>query len=136
MKKFIMILTAVMLSSCTTLHYGNFTPDKPGTDGYLAKDALLQINRLYPAARNTFCLRQRAHDAFGMALIEGLRKKGYGIKENVCPRNQANFFYVVDEVKPGNVYRVSLYIGPQSLTRAYSVRSRRPSPITPWSFKE
>ncbi|WP_367607885.1 conjugal transfer protein TrbH [Legionella sp. W05-934-2] len=136
MKKLMIMIIALMLSSCTTLQYGNFTPNQQSKDSYLAKDAVSQINCLYPAARNTFCLRQRVRDAFGIALIEGLRKKGYGIKENVCTRNKANFFYVVDETKPNKVYRVSLYIGSQTLTRAYSVNGKTPIPITPWSFKE
>ena len=136
MKKLTILIITLLLSNCTTLRYGNFTPDQQSKDSYLAKDAVSQINRIYPAARNTFCLRQRVCDAFGIALLNGLRLKGYGVKENICPRNMANFFYVVDETIPHKVYRVSIYIGSQTLSRAYAVSSKTPTPITAWSFKE
>lgn len=129
-------MQALLLSSCASLQYGNFTPNQEGKDRYLAKDAVSQIQRIFPPARNTFCIHQKICDAFGIQLVDGLRKKGYGIRENVCSKKQANFFYVVDETEPHRIYRVSIYIGHQTLSRAYAVNGKNAFPASPWSFKE
>lgn len=136
MKKLLTILAVLLLSGCAGLRYGNFTPDAADKDHFLAGDAVSQITRIFPPARNTFCLRQKVCDGFGKALIQGLREKGYGIRENICSKNEANFYYVLDETEPHRIFRVSLYIGPQTLSRAYSVAGKNTFPVTPWSFKE
>mgnify|MGYP005865862061 CR=1 FL=1 len=97
MKKLSVLLLALLLSSCASMRYGNFTDASTAKDAYLAKDAATQLVRVYPPARNTFCISQKVRDAFGINLIQEMRKKGYGVVENVRPRTKANFFYVVDE---------------------------------------
>jgi len=125
-----------LLSSCASMHYGSFTDVSRHHDAYLAKDAISQLTGVYPPARNTFCMSQTVCDGFGIKLIQEMRKKGYGVVENVRPRNKANFFYVVDETEPGRLYRVSLYIGPQTLSRVYAKTNGKLTPLSPWSHKE
>lgn len=136
MKKLTVLLLAVLLSSCANMRYGNFAEVSPAKEVYLAKDAVSQLSRLYPPARNTFCIRQKVCDAFGIHLIQEMRKKGYGVVENVYQKQKANFFYVVDETEPGRLYRVSLFIGSQTLSRVYANTHGKLSPISPWSHKE
>ncbi|KTD03994.1 conjugal transfer TrbH protein [Legionella geestiana] len=136
MKKISLLLLIVLLSSCTTMRYGNFTAPSQGKDIYLAQDAVMQITRIYPPAQNTFRLNQKVTDGFGMNLIHEMRKKGYGVIENVQPRQNANFFYVVDELEPGQLYRVSLYINTQALSRLYESRKNQLTPVSAWSHKE
>ncbi|CZP19175.1 conjugal transfer protein TrbH [Legionella pneumophila] len=136
MKKLSVLLLTILLSSCASMRYGNFTESSQNKDIYLAKDAISQLTRVYPPARNTFCISQKICDGFGIKLIQEMRKKGYGVVENVYPRNKANFFYVVDETEPGRLYRVSLYIGPQTLSRVYAKTNGKLTPISPWSHKE
>lgn len=136
MKKLIVLLLAMLLSSCASIRYGNFTPVSQDSDVYLAQDATSQLMHVYPPAQNTFCISQQVRDAFGINLIQGMRKKGYGVIENSFPKQKANFFYVVDEIKSSNLYRVSLYIGPQSLSRVYVKTNEKLLPISAWSHKE
>lgn len=136
MKKLYLLLLVTLLSSCTTMRYGNFTQPLPGRDTYLAQDAVLQLTRTYPPAQNTFCLNQKVSDGFGVTLLHEMRKKGYGVIENVRPRQKANFFYVVDEVEPGQLVRVSLYVHTQALSRLYANNKNQFAPVSAWSHKE
>jgi len=135
MKEISVLLAAVLLSSCVSMRYGNFTQMSQGKDAYLATDAATQLTRVYPPAQNTFCIGQRVTDDFGLSLIQNLRKKGYGINENQCPRNKANFFYVLDELKPQS-YRVSLFVGIQTLSRLYAKNNENIFPVSAWTHKE
>lgn len=136
MKKLTLILLIILLSSCTSMRYGNFTAPAEGRNFSLAQDSLEQLIRVYPPAQNTFCLNQKVTDGFGRNLIQGMRKKGYGVIENVQPRQKANFFYVVDEVEPRQLYRVSLYINSQALSRLYVSRKNQLVPVSAWAHKE
>ena len=136
MKIVSVLLLATLLSSCASMRYGNFTHSSQPKDVYLAKDAISQLTRVYPPARNTFCISQKICDGFGINLIHEMRKKGYGVIEKVHPGQKANFFYVVDETERDHLYRVGLYIGSQSLSRMYAKTNGKLVPISPWSHKE
>jgi len=136
MKKLSVLLLAILLSSCASMRYGNFTPPSEGKDVTLAQDAVSQLTRVYPPARNTFFIRQKTCDAFGIHLIQAMRKKGYGVIEDVHPRQKANFFYVVDETECDHLYRVSIYINTQTLSRMYAKTHGKLVPVSPWSHKE
>lgn len=118
------------------MQYGNFTVASQSKDIYLAKDATSQLIRIYPPAQNTFYISQKVNDGFGINLIHEMRNKGYGVIEHIQPRQKANFFYVVDEIKPSHHYRVSLYIGSQTLSRIYVKTKEKIAPTSPWSHKE
>ncbi|HAW6257072.1 TPA: conjugal transfer protein TrbH [Legionella pneumophila] len=135
MKELSVLLAAVLLSSCASMRYGNFTQMSQGKDAYLAADAAHQLTRVYPPAQNTFCIEQSVTDGFGLSLIQNLRKKGYGINENQCPKNKANFFYVLDELGPQS-YRVSLFVGIQTLSRVYAKSHENIIPVSAWTHKE
>ncbi|MFO3210871.1 conjugal transfer protein TrbH [Legionella pneumophila serogroup 2] len=136
MKRLSLLLLIILLSSCTTLRYGNFTAPSEGRNVYLAQDAVQQLTRIYPPAQNTFCLNQKVTDLFGQRLLHEMRKKGYGVIENVQPRQRANFFYVVDEIEPGQLYRVSLFNNNQALSRLYANNKNQLTPVSAWSHKE
>lgn len=134
MKKIIVLLTAFLLSSCASTRYGNFTQLSQSRDAHLAADAATQLTRVYPPAQNTFCIGQRVTDGFGLSLIQNLRKKGYGVNENQCPKNKANLLYVLDELEP--LYRVSLFVGVQTLSRIYAKDHEKIIPVSAWTHKE
>lgn len=136
MKKVLLIWLTILLSNCASTHYGNFTPMSQGQDAYLAAEAITQIHRIYPPAQNTFCISQKTVDGFGMHLIQGLRKSGYGLNENECPKHSGNFFYVLDEVKPKKLYRLSIFVNTQMLSRIYAKNQEKLVPVSPWSHKE
>lgn len=134
MKKISVLLTALLLTSCASTRYGNFTQLSQSRDDYLAADAATQLSRVYPPAQNTFCIGQRATDGFGINLVQSLRKKGYGVNENQCSKNKANLFYVLDELEP--LYRVSLFVGVQTLSRVYAKDHEKIIPVSAWTHKE
>ncbi|NCT57180.1 MAG: conjugal transfer protein TrbH [Legionella sp.] len=136
MKKLSVLVFVVFLSSCTSMQYGNFTVASPSNDAYLATDAASQLARVYPPARYTFRISQKICDGFGRHLIQAMRTKGYGVIENTHARKQANFFYVVDETERDHLYRVSLYVHHESLSRMYAKTHGKLAPISPWSHKE
>lgn len=136
MKELSVLLLAVLLSSCASMRYGNFTPISHGRDAYLAADATAQLIRVYPPAQNTFCMGQRVRDNFGINLVHDLRKEGYGVIENHCAKNKANFFYVLDAIESQRLYRVSLFIGMQTLSRVYAKSHGKIFPVGEWTYKE
>jgi hypothetical protein len=135
-KKLSVLVWIVLLSSCASMQYGNFTPSSQSNDVYLATDAASQLARVYPPARYTFRIGQKICDGFGTHLIQAMRTKGYGVIENMHARKQANFFYVVDETERNHLYRVSLYVQRESLSRMYAKTHGKLTPISPWSHKE
>lgn len=136
MKKLNLLLLAMLLSSCASMRYGNFTPVSQSRDIYLAQDTASQLMRIFPPAQNTFCIGQKISDGFGIRLIHEMRNLGYGVIENKCSKQKANFFYVVDEIQSSNHYRVSLYIGPQTLSRVYVKTNDTIRPVSDWTHKE
>lgn len=118
------------------MRYGNFTHLSQNRDAYLATDATTQLTRVYPPAQNTFCISQRVTDGFGINLLHDMRKKGYGVNENQCRKQNANFFYVLDELEHQRIYRVSLFVGTQTLSRVYAKDHEKIYPISIWTHKE
>lgn len=136
MKKICFLFLTLILSSCATTRYGDFTKASQDKDAYLANDAVLQLTHVFPAAHNTFYLNQKTNNGFGMQLVQALREKGYGVIENVQTRQKANLFYVIDEIEPRQIYRMSLYIHAQTLSRLYQRTGNCLVPISAWSHKE
>ncbi|HAT9101486.1 TPA: conjugal transfer protein TrbH [Legionella pneumophila subsp. pneumophila] len=136
MRKLSVLLLVIVLSSCASIQYGNFTVPSQSKDIYLAKNAASQLTQVYPPAQNTFYISQKVSDGFGINLIHEMRNKGYGVIESVQPGQKANLFYVVDEDRKGSLYRVSLYVGSQTLSRVYVKTKEQIAPASPWSHKE
>jgi hypothetical protein len=145
------VLLLVGLSGCVTTQsrYGNFLP--PTSAAYnktMAEDALKQLLILYPPASTRFDLQQTTPDTFGITLVESMRAKGYALME-IKPElpaqrnNEAtnsptglSLRYILDQVNSLNLYRVTLLVGHQSMTRAYLVQDSTVHPAGLWSRKE
>jgi type IV secretion system protein TrbH len=134
-------LLVVGLAGCATTApstYGNFTQSAPAAfNQTMADDAVKQLVAVYPPASTRFDLQHATPDAFGSSLVESLRAKGYALLE-FKPAAQASgasaatdaaatapatagkpLRYILDQAE-SNLYRVTLLVGNQSLTRAYS----------------
>lgn len=146
-------LLLAALAGCTTsvapdlATYGNFTASSiPANDVKMAADASRKLVAMYPPAKTRFALQQTAGDAFGIALTESLRRKGFALQEyaptdskGTASRPSATplrLGYVLDLVGTPNLYRVTLQIGDQSLTRAYLVQDGSIFPAGSWVRKE
>ena len=136
MRKLILLLLSFCLCSCASMQYGNFTCIDQDKDAFIVSDTLRQIERIKIPARTTFRIYQSTKDYFGAQLAHKLREKGYGIYENFRPKREANFSYVLDRISTKNLYRLSVVIGPQTLSRAYLVRQGKVIPLGQWSHKE
>jgi type IV secretion system protein TrbH len=145
------VLLLVGLSGCVTTQsrYGNFLP--PTSAAYnktMAEDALKQLLILYPPASTRFDLQQTTPDTFGITLVESMRANGYALmeikpelpaqrnSEAQNPPTGLSLRYVLDQVNSLNLYRVTLLVGNQSMTRAYLVQDSTVHPAGLWSRKE
>ena len=145
------LLLLVGLSGCVTTQstYGNFLPPTPvAYSKTMAEDAVKQLLILYPPARTRFDLQQTTPDNFGTTLVELMRAKGYALMETKpeLPAQRSNEVknsptglsvrYILDQVNNLNLYRVTLLVGHQSMTRAYLVQDSTVHPAGLWSRKE
>ena len=134
------LLCTVGLAGCATAPppYGNFIREAP--EGYgrtVAEDAVRQLTVVYPPANTRFDLRQPNPDPFGTWLMQSLRAKGYAVQEGAAAPGAPAVLplrYVFD--RAANLYRVTLLVGDQSLTRAYLAHNGAVHPAGAWVRKE
>ena len=135
------VLLSIALSGCVTAPplYGNFIEGKG--QAAIATDTVAQLVALYPPAKTSFALSQpAAEDAFGAALVKGLRAEGYAISIHAPVKGQqpeteaAKLSYVLDNA--GDNLYLSLRIGGQALSRAYLRRGGELLPAGYWAWQE
>jgi len=135
-------LLAMALAGCaSTAPYGNFAAHPPaGLEERIAADTVKQLVTLYPPARTRFHLGQSTPDAYGSALVEALRAKGYALVEFTEAAPAAapglSLHYVLDAAASPNLYRVTVTVGQKSLSRAYLAQNDRVAPAGAWVRKE
>lgn len=110
-----------------------------------AKDTVKELVRLYPPAHTQLEIRQRLQNSYSTCLINMLRSKGYGLvesKESFFQKNHASntpgttLFYVIDRLGGSNIYRVSIAIGHQQLSRAYRLKNGHAFGLGSWTKTE
>ncbi|MBE4026198.1 conjugal transfer protein TrbH [Vibrio parahaemolyticus] len=144
--------------------YGNFVENPTGLNQQkIANDTIEQITSLYPPAKTRFEIKQATPDAFGTALVRGLRDKGYALLEfdpetakaaqrtssrpnesapevKVKTPVQQGFglpiYYVFDQFSGTNMYRVTVMVGNESITRPYAQENGTVVPMGYWVRKE
>lgn len=133
--------------------YGNFIPIPAKFDEkVVADDVVRKIAVLYPPARTSITMRQATPDAFGTSLTAALRVKGYALAEfgsgqktadpetDALSRPPANgnlaFAYLVDQPLEAGMYRVTVLINDQSLSRVYQAKDGSLVPAGYWVRKE
>ena len=123
----------------------------------LAQETVTRMEDLYPPAHTRLTLTHPATDAYGLALIEALRQKGYGVRESrVTTRSTLStradmqtsgepvvnqdegtpLSYVVDGPFEPNLYRLTVFIGNQSLSRVYCLDDQMLAQAGAWVRKE
>lgn len=159
------MLLSIALSGCVTTApapYGNFIEGKG--QATIASDTVAQLVKLYPPAKTRFVLQQpAAEDAFGAALVKGLRAEGYAISIHAPVKGRqpetegVQLSYVLD--KAGDNLYISLRFNPhpssgrpqvgdiqkysmenktseQALSRAYLRRGGELLPAGYWAWRE
>lgn len=157
MRRSLTILLLATLGGCvSTGHYGNYLEGMtPAANQKLAADTVKQLAQVYPPASTRFNLTQTTKDGYGAMLAAGLRARGYSLLEYTdssermvsskeTPPAAISFpgtravalRYVVDRLGENNLYRITLLVGDQSLTRAYVAQNSTLYPAGAWVRKE
>jgi hypothetical protein len=150
-------VTVVWFAGCSSAVkpdtvYGSFVPAaQAGYETQMADDVARQLVSLYPPASTHFTLMHAAQDAFGKELIEKLRGQGYALREVAPPAPASaspppaeatdtsagtSLSYVLDSVTYPRLYRVTLNIGRQTISRAYIQQNDLVHPAGAWARKE
>jgi hypothetical protein len=162
MMRKIACLVLLGLAGCATppspTSYGNFAGSRVGFNEKIAADTVKQLLVLYPPATTQLNLRQATPDAFGTSFVSALRDKGYALSEwqlegaaqrarpsNLARQDRAvgsqqpaalDLRYVLDQQGSLNLYRVTVMVGNQSLTRAYVEQNNALLPAGSWVRRE
>ncbi len=146
--RFVSVLLAVIVmavvSGCGKQpgQYGNFANAQSGG---LAGDSVAVLKTAYPPAKTRLnLLHQYSDDAFGVELVEALRREGYAIAEYVPPprgdkystagtsetshSGGFDFAYVVDHLADDGGMRLSLFVGDETLSRLYAIGGKPEEP--------
>lgn len=114
----------------------------PAGLGSVAADAAGRLAGWHPPGATRWVLQRPATDAFGLALVDRLRREGYAVEEAATARGTtvpaaqgAPLDYVFEPLDAG-VYRLSLRVGPRTLSRAYRAGNAQMAPIGAWSHGE
>lgn len=123
----------------------------------LAHDTVMRMESLYPPAHTRLALTHPATDPYGVGLIDALRRKGYAVMEYrantrmnpsirddmpvivqpiVSHKEGLPLGYVVDGPFESRLYRVTVFIGAQSLSRAYRMDEQVIAQAGAWVRKE
>jgi hypothetical protein len=131
--------------------YGNHAAAPAAFDQKVASDAIRQLVSLYPPASTRFNLAQPTSDAFGTALVAGLRERGFALMDAqagsgstmAADANGAStgaggleLRYLLDRPGAGDLYRLTLAIGTQRLSRPYMIQNGTPYAAGAWVRKE
>jgi hypothetical protein len=137
------IALSILVAGCAGMRYGNFIPDSPINQQPIIQDAAVQLVRLYPPAQNTFALQQQTPDKFGRELVDELRARGYAVAEigkfgqspSTDTPGALALRYVLDR-PDANLYRLTLLIGSQTLSRPYREQFKDLVPAGDWIRRE
>ncbi|MDR4470292.1 MAG: hypothetical protein MRJ68_18670 [Nitrospira sp.] len=123
----------------------------------LAQETVTRMENLYPPAHTRLALTHSATDPYGLALIEALRQKGYGVMESRVNTQMTSstradmqrpiepvvnqdegipLRYVVDGPFEPRLYRLTVFIGSQSLSRVYRLDQQVIAQAGAWVRKE
>jgi hypothetical protein len=140
------VALAIAFTGCATSPYGNYLKSATVDQQKLAGEAVQQLGTLWPPAKTRFELKQATPDAFGVALIKGLRERGYAVME-FHPKQKSSphasdtrtrpLRYVLNQVKgdTSNLYQLTVLVGTESITRPYLEQNGTVVPGY-WTHKE
>jgi hypothetical protein len=141
-------MAVLALAGCaTTSQYGNYLPSATiEQQSGFASEAVKQLAKRWPPAKTRLELKQATPDAFGIALVKGLRESGYAILEyspkqtedpSITEANILPLRYALDQIgsDDANIYRLTLLVGNESLTRPYIEQNGSVIPGY-WTHKE
>jgi hypothetical protein len=148
MRKIALPVLLAALTGCATspkpAGQGGFATASPAFEKKMADDAVKKLVTLYPPAVTCFKLQHGAVDPFGTSLVASLRTQGYALQERKsASKDAANgkdssraLSYVFDQPAGTDLYRITLTIDAQSLSRVYLAEDGNVAPAGYWVRKE
>jgi hypothetical protein len=155
---------AAMLAGCVSApnSYGDLSGAPHGYDNAIAADMVTELASDYAPALTRLNIGQPTADAFSATFIASLRDRGFAVAEfgtaarsGDAPRDELRravhpfFFhaprptqtavdvrYVLDQLGVDNMYRVTIWLGGITLSRAYIADGGDISPAGAWVRKE
>jgi hypothetical protein len=123
---------------------GNFATASAAIDSKMADGAAKKLATLYPPALTRFGLQHAADDHFGTSFVTTLREQGYALQENKPMSNpdaddraaSRELSWVFDQPAETGLYRVTITIDTQSLSRVYLAKDGSVAPAGYWVRKE
>ncbi|MFH0783561.1 MAG: conjugal transfer protein TrbH [Pseudomonadota bacterium] len=123
MNRSALIVIVLLIAGCAvkTEQNFNFAPKLTQVEQQqIVSDAVKKLGELYLPAKTRLNF-QATEDTFGISLIHDLRDQGYAIDEIQDTPNDPSGLqlrYILDQA--GDLYRVTVMIGSDSLSRPYS----------------
>ena len=148
MRKIALLVLLAALAGCAAtpkpVGYGRFAMASNAIDKKMVDDTVKKLVTLYPPAGTRFELQHGATDPFGTSLVATLREQGYALQEHMpASRSGADdkgkhrtLAYVFDQPAGTGLYRVTLTIDAQSLSRVYLAKDSSVAPAGYWVRKE
>ncbi|GGE90357.1 conjugal transfer protein TrbH [Massilia psychrophila] len=143
------ILLLAGVAGCATTStpekYGSFvTGTSPANEKIVVDDVMKRLVTTYPPAHTRLDLQHVASDAFGTVLVASMRAKGYALGEYkaqaavavAMPAGAYTFAYVFDQPAGTDLYRVTLLVNNQALSRVYETKGGAIVPAGYWVRKE
>ncbi|WP_295393287.1 hypothetical protein [uncultured Thiodictyon sp.] len=98
-------------------------------------DATTQLEILYPAPSTPVGLAAQPADTFGKGLVAALMAKGYHVTVGTDRTPPAGYAlsYLIDVPAGLEVYRVTVFVGGASISRAYFSDPAGAVPAGPWT---
>jgi hypothetical protein len=148
MRYIILLASLTALAGCASgpkaASYGSFATASPAFEKKMADDAVKKLAALYPPAVTRFELQHAAADPFGTSLVATLRAQGYALQEQT-PASMPGadgksgsraLSYVFDQPAGADLYRVTLTIDAERLSRVYQARDGSVAPAGYWVRQE
>lgn len=147
MRAWIALFATLWLAACASGPYGNFAkPTTPAINQQLASATVRQLAVVHPPASTRLRINQETPDGYGVSLVSALRASGFSVQE-FDPKAQPApapagtvapmpVNYIVDAPKDSELFRVTLLVGRETLSRVYAVQNGRLLAAGAWVRKE
>jgi type IV secretion system protein TrbH len=140
MKKLTYLTIVLIFAGCAvkTERNFNFAPHLPEVEQrQIVGDMVKKLSEIYPPAKTQLSLQLSDQDSFGPILVHDLREQGYAVQEwNQEPSKDSSGLpvcYILDQADA--LYRITVTIGSDSLSRPYSEQNGVLTPAGYWVHK-
>lgn len=140
MKKFTYLIIVLVLAGCAVKTERNFNLAPHLTEveqRQIVGDVVKKLSEIYPPAKTQLSLQLSDQDSFEAMFVHDLREQGYAVQEwTEEPSKDSSGLpvrYILDQADA--LYRVTVMIGNDSLSRPYSEQNGVLTPAGYWVHK-